>query len=189
MNFRLSDLERRVAGLINVGRVADLDEQTARVRVEFGEILTDWLPWLTTRAGADRTWWAPEPGEQVLILAPSGELAQAVVLPALYRNDHPPPGNTRTQSTTVYADGTRVTYDRDKKELSAHLAGSATVNVTTDTELIVGANVVVNVTGTAKVNAQNIALNGGVGVVTGECICHFTGKPHGDVSSTVTAGK
>ena len=52
-----------------------------------------------------------------------------------------------------------------------------------------GANVVVNVPGTAKVNAQNIALNGGVGVVTGECICHFTGKPHGDVSSTVTAGK
>jgi hypothetical protein len=37
--------------------------------------------------------------------------------------------------------------------------------------------------------AQDIRLNQGTGVVTGECICHFTGKPHGDISSQVRAGK
>ncbi|MDY0204945.1 MAG: baseplate assembly protein [Desulfovibrio desulfuricans] len=41
----------------------------------------------------------------------------------------------------------------------------------------------------ATVDAPVIRLNKGTGVVTGECICHFTGKPHGDVSATVMAGK
>ncbi|SCY88261.1 hypothetical protein [Desulfoluna spongiiphila] len=41
----------------------------------------------------------------------------------------------------------------------------------------------------ATVDAPLIKLNQGTGVVTGACICHFTGLPHGDVSSTVFAGK
>lgn len=38
-------------------------------------------------------------------------------------------------------------------------------------------------------DAQTIKLNGGVGVVTCAHICHFTGAPHGDGSTTVTAGE
>ncbi|PMN68423.1 hypothetical protein [Enterovibrio norvegicus] len=38
-------------------------------------------------------------------------------------------------------------------------------------------------------DASIIMMNGGTGVITKECICHFTGLPHGDGSSTVTAGK
>lgn len=38
-------------------------------------------------------------------------------------------------------------------------------------------------------DADTIKLNGGAPVVTCAHICHFTGKPHGDGSSTVTAGK
>ncbi|UMX58958.1 phage baseplate assembly protein V [Escherichia coli] len=34
---------------------------------------TDWLQWLTHRAGRSRTWWAPSVGEQVTILAVGGE--------------------------------------------------------------------------------------------------------------------
>ncbi|MFH2064992.1 MAG: hypothetical protein ABIK15_07335 [Pseudomonadota bacterium] len=39
------------------------------------------------------------------------------------------------------------------------------------------------------IDAPAIRMNSGTGVVTGECICHFTGTPHGDVSATVFAGK
>jgi hypothetical protein len=38
-------------------------------------------------------------------------------------------------------------------------------------------------------DADTIKLNGGAAVVTCAHICHFTGAPHGDGSSTVTAGK
>ncbi|QYK03232.1 hypothetical protein [Shewanella sp. FJAT-53749] len=38
-------------------------------------------------------------------------------------------------------------------------------------------------------DADTIKLNGGSAVVTCAHICHFTGGPHGDGSSTVTAGK
>lgn len=37
--------------------------------------------------------------------------------------------------------------------------------------------------------ADLITMNGGKGVVQGDCICAFTGKPHSDLSSTVKAGK
>ncbi|WP_338725707.1 hypothetical protein V8687_18340 [Shewanella baltica] len=38
-------------------------------------------------------------------------------------------------------------------------------------------------------DANTIKLNGGAAVVTCAHICHFTGAPHGDGSSTVTAGQ
>lgn len=38
-------------------------------------------------------------------------------------------------------------------------------------------------------DADTIKLNGGEAVVTCAHICHFTGAPHGDGSSTVSAGK
>ncbi|HCH0947792.1 TPA: hypothetical protein NKP42_002326 [Vibrio parahaemolyticus] len=37
--------------------------------------------------------------------------------------------------------------------------------------------------------ADLITMNGGKGVVQGDCICAYTGKPHSDLSSTVKAGK
>jgi hypothetical protein len=40
-----------------------------------------------------------------------------------------------------------------------------------------------------RFTADLIAMNGGKGVVQGDCICAFTGKPHSDISTTVTAGK
>lgn len=114
MSFELADLQRRLANLIRVGVVAELDEAAARVRVKAGGITTAWLPWLTTRAGGDRSWWAPEPGEQVLLLAPSGELAQAVVMPAIYQDAHPAPADVRSVRRVEYQDGTVVEYDREQ---------------------------------------------------------------------------
>ena len=54
-------------------------------------IVTVWLPWLTARAGTVITWSALSLGEQVLLLAPTGDLAQAFVLPAVYQIPQEPP--------------------------------------------------------------------------------------------------
>ncbi|MBY7811598.1 hypothetical protein KW448_08055 [Vibrio fluvialis] len=40
-----------------------------------------------------------------------------------------------------------------------------------------------------RFTADLISMNGGKGVVQGDCICAFTGLPHSDLSTTVKAGK
>ena len=95
--FRVEELERKLRNVVRPGHVAEVDTERTRVRVAYdvdaaGEpIVTAWLPWLTARAGTVLTWSAPSLGEQVLLLAPTGDLAQAFVLPAVYRVPLEPP--------------------------------------------------------------------------------------------------
>ncbi|MDN3696367.1 hypothetical protein QWY97_03235 [Vibrio cortegadensis] len=65
-----------------------------------------------------------------------------------------------------------------------------------DDKLKVMGNRIINVEKDIEASAKNmrytadlITMNGGKGVVQGDCICAFTGKPHSDLSSTVKAGK
>ena len=98
MSFELVEVDRRLANIVTLGSIAAVDVANAVAQVQIGGILTDWLPWLTARAGNDITWWAPEVGEQVVILSPSGDLAQGVVLPGLYQTAHPAPSNSADQA-------------------------------------------------------------------------------------------
>jgi phage baseplate assembly protein gpV len=111
-NWALSDIERRLANVIRFGVVDQLDETGALVRVRSGGVLTDWLRWRTNRAGPDLDWWALEPGEQVILLAPNGELNQAVVIGSINQLAYPAPGNRKTLHRVKYADGTTKDYDR-----------------------------------------------------------------------------
>jgi phage baseplate assembly protein V len=110
--FTQAETSRRLGNVVRLGRVVALDAPNARVQVQTGGNVTTWLPWTTGRAGPDRDWAAPEPGEQVLLLAPSGELDQAVVVPGLYQTRHPAPGDTADVRRTVFKDGTIHEYDR-----------------------------------------------------------------------------
>lgn len=122
--FDAAEILRRLANVVRLGTVAEVDLDAARVQVQYDTdadgdpLLSAWLPWLTGRAGADRTWWAPTVGEQVVVLAPGGELPQAVALPALYRDDHPAPADEASKHVTRYVDGIRIEVDT-----SAHRYG------------------------------------------------------------------
>lgn len=131
-DFARSETDRRLANLIRLGTVAEADYGAARVRVQSGDLLTGWLPWLTLRAGPDVTWWAPEVGEQVLLLSPSGDPAQGVVLAAIYQAAHPAPEYRETVQVTVYADGTRVCYDRETSHLTIEAVGNVTLIAAAD---------------------------------------------------------
>lgn len=133
--YRLTDIERRLHNLLMVGTVSAVDPVNALCRVQAGKNLTAWLAWLTQRAGPDRTWWAPEVGEQVLVLSPSGETAQGVVMPSLYQTAHPAPGDRVTHHVQEYADGTRVIHDRDAKHyhVAVPAGGKITLQVGTTT--------------------------------------------------------
>jgi phage baseplate assembly protein V len=135
-NARIGELERRLSNTIRPGTVLEADYAKARLRVTMGDNTSAWLPWLTSRAGEDRTWHAPEVGEQVIVIAPGGELSAGYVMPgAVYKNDYPANGDKAEISRTTYKDGAVIEYDR---EAHAHLIelpeGKATVKVGDDAQ-------------------------------------------------------
>ncbi len=84
MMREMSELSRRVANMILPGVIQEIDHQTALVRVESGEISTNWLPYFQRRAWNTIDWDPPEVGEPCLVLSPGGELAAGFVLTGLY---------------------------------------------------------------------------------------------------------
>jgi phage baseplate assembly protein V len=153
-----AELERSRANLVQIGTVAEADYATARVRVKLGELVTAWLPWNSVRAGGDRTWSAPEVGEQVSVLCPDGDPAGGIVLGAIYCNDHAAPANAATVARTTYADGAVIEYDRAAHRLSAVLPSGATVNLVAD------GGMTINAEGGVTINASggNILVQGDV---------------------------
>ena len=131
--YALAEIERLLANLIRVGTVAALVAAAARVTVDVGGLTTDWLPWIVRRAGATRTRSAPRPGEQVLVLVPYGDLAQAVVLPALHQDAHPAPAASQDIERITYPDGSTVDYDSAQGQLTVTVAAAGRVIVNCQT--------------------------------------------------------
>ncbi|UIJ38965.1 phage baseplate assembly protein V [Desulfobaculum bizertense] len=160
MSFQISELERRLAGLIRFGTVEAADYARARVRVRMGEAVTDWLPWLTLRAGKDRSWWPLEPGEQVLVLSVSGDTSQGVVLGSIFQQAHPAPAASKDLDRREYSDGAVIEYDRAAHRLRANIPGDAELVASGD----ISANAGKNITGIAgtkvELTAPSITLNG-----------------------------
>lgn len=123
--YSATDTDRRLANLVQIGRVSDVDTARGLAVVDMDGPATDWIPWVTLRAGGDRTWWCPEVGEQVLVVAPSGELASAVIVGALYQDAHPEPADSDDVHRTVYKDGTVVEYDRAAHQYKIDVSASS----------------------------------------------------------------
>lgn len=164
MSFDTTELDRRLANLIRFGTIAQADYIAAKVRVQAGDILTGWLPWLSQRAGGNKSWHAPEIGEQVIILSPSGELSQGVVLASLFQALMPPPVNTPEKHHTVYIDGAVLEYDRNTHHLSALLPDGATVQLTSTGGITLAGDIHLtgNITLTGTVTASVDVIANGV---------------------------
>ena len=59
LNRDVADIERRLGCMALYGTIAEADYAAARVRVRSGPILSNWLPFLTSRAEGDVTWHPP----------------------------------------------------------------------------------------------------------------------------------
>lgn len=125
---RVGDLERRLANMVREGTVVAADYVNGKVRVLCDGFTTDWLPWKTRRAGGDIDWWAPEIGEQVEVLSPSGLTEGAWVGAALYSDEFSEPEATPDRHTIRYKNGDHIIHDRAAGSLDFNLAGPVTVN-------------------------------------------------------------
>lgn len=111
MNAQLTEIMRLITNLIRTGTVSEVDPVNWLCRVKTGDLETNWINWLTLRAGNTRTWWAPTVGEQVVLLSLGGNLETAFALPAIYSSTFPPPSDSEAGSVTEYPDGGWFEYD------------------------------------------------------------------------------
>lgn len=174
MNADLSNLSRLLQNLIRLGTIAQVDG--AKARVQLGpKLTTEWLSWITPRAGTTCAWSAPTVGEQVMVLSPGGDLTRGVILPALFSKAFDAPETSDTIHTTHYPDGAVVQYDHEAHALTATLpGGTATITadkVTSDApstictgDVTIIGNLLVQKTATVTGAA---ALNGGVNAKAG----------------------
>lgn len=121
-------LARALRNMIRTGLVVETNLKAGRCRVQTGGMCTDWLQWLTCRAGRSRTWWAPSVGEQVLILAVGGELDTAFVLPGIYSGDNPAPSASADALHIRFPDGAVIAYEPETSALT--VSGIKTASVT-----------------------------------------------------------
>ncbi|WP_220152132.1 phage baseplate assembly protein V [Klebsiella michiganensis] len=136
----IQELARAIRNLIRSGVVTEVDIVQGLCRVQSGGIQTTWLNWLTTRAGRSRTWWAPSVGEQVLLLAISGELDTAFVLPGIYSDDNPAPSASADAWLVEFPDGAVMSYEPETGALT--VTGIKTADVTASDSVAVSVPVV-----------------------------------------------
>jgi phage baseplate assembly protein V len=142
--YLLNDISKRISNIIRIGTISNLDFNSAIARVKIGDLETNWLPWINSNSGTNNSWNPPEIGEQVVILSPSGELNQAVILPSLYKNNASE--NSSTIKSMIFADGSKVSFNLESGNLDLDIKGNATIKVA----------------GNAQIEASNITLKGNV---------------------------
>lgn len=130
--MKQAEVFRALQNLIRVGTVSDADYGSARVRVAIGDLVTGWLPWMTSRAGDAVDWWAPSVGEQVIVLSPGGDLAQGFVLHSLYQASKKSAETDPKVRKVTYPDGTVIEYDATAKDLKVTTSGTINVISTGD---------------------------------------------------------
>lgn len=80
----MAEADRRIGNLIGVGTIVGIEAATGRARVQLGDLTTPFIPVGQMRAGGLSFWWMPQVGEQVVVAAPSGDVAQSIVIASVF---------------------------------------------------------------------------------------------------------
>lgn len=121
------EILRRLENLVRVGTIAAVRHgRPARCRVRTGNLTTNWVPWLTARAGGlkRRQWWPPVVGEQCLMLAPGGDLLNAVALPGIYSDANPQASDDPKKCRTDWSESDYMEHDSEFSQLLVSCYGS-----------------------------------------------------------------
>lgn len=160
--MNITDLLRRLANLIRLGTITEVDHEAARCTVSSGKLIIPNRPWLALRAGASSDWDPPTVGEQCILLSPSGETAQGVALIGLYSQQRPAPANSANVRRRKYPDGAVIDYDHATHTLTATLPGGGRAQITAPGGVVILGDV--DITGTVTVSEDVIA--NGISLVT-----------------------
>lgn len=127
MNSQIPEILRMLRNLIRIGTVSAVNLDDGLCRVDTGSNTTNWLHWLTARAGRTRSWNAPSVGEQVLVLCLGGELDTGFVLPGVFSDEHPAPSASADALHWSFPDGAVIEYEPENGALKATGIQTATI--------------------------------------------------------------
>lgn len=181
MSYNNAQHDRMIGNTLQIGRIKEVDAASGLVTVDLDGLVTGWIPWLQRRAGDDREWSVPSEGEQVVIGAPSGDLANAFIFGSLNQDAYPNAGDSADKPRTVYSDGTVVEYDKASHTMTIDTsASSGSVIIKCNSATIeAAANVTIDApdttcTGNLTVaKSLNVGAGGGTATVQGNV--EFTG--------------
>lgn len=165
----LPDMERRLANTVRYGTVMEVDHSKRRVRIKSGDIESNWIPWPAGRAAAGkRRWDAPEVGEQGMMIAPGGNLAEATFIPGVYQDQHDAPVSDPNKDHTAYGDGTVVEYDRGSHTLLVDLTGGVSVTANrSKIELKIGGTTLTLTSAGSTLSTPQLTVESPVSTFTG----------------------
>lgn len=177
----IQELARALRNMIRPGVIVETDLNAGRCRVQTGGMYTDWLQWLTHRAGRSRTWWAPSIGEQVLILAVGGELDTAFVLPGIFSDDHPAPSASADALHIAFPDGAVIEYEPETSALT--VSGIKTADVTASESVTLTVPVVL-VKAAERITLDTPEVVCTQKLITGSLEVQKGGQMRGDITHT-----
>lgn len=166
--YELGEISRQISNILRIGKIIQLDEANARVKVSTAGLTTDWLPWSASRSGETRTWSPPRVGEQVIIASPYGDMGQAVVMGSLFQDAKPAPAASKDQETTVFPDGSTVDYNSATNTLTLTVAGNGNIVVNCK-------HATVNAEDDATLNTKLATVNASTSVELVTPLTHCTG--------------
>ncbi len=108
---RLAEVERRLAGAMRSGTVAEVDAAAGTVRLKLGDatsggdFLSPPIPYMQM-AGAVKAHIPPSVGQQFSIMAPSGDFAQGVAVPLGFSSANPSPSGSGSENVVTFGDVT-----------------------------------------------------------------------------------
>lgn len=176
--YALGEVDRRLANVLRFGTITAVDTAKGLAKVDLGDMVTDWVPWSTPRAGNDRVWSTPDVGEQVALLSP-GDPSMGVITGSLFQSAHPQNGNDGKDRRVTFSDGTVLEFDRSGSVMNITVNPAGNVNVT------VGATELHLVNGSATLKASTITLDGDVTVTGATSVQGITSRGH-NISNTHT---
>lgn len=169
------EMRMQLNNIIKVGRVHSINPQKATVQVYFydddsgdGDSLVSYhLQVVQNNTYKNKDYFMPDKGEDVLCLfLPHGSI-DGFVLGSVYAGGNTPPESTEDKRTVVFADDTKVSYDRSTHHLSVEIEetkitanrGRVTIDTPLDVSITAGSDV--------KVKAYKLMVEGGLGSTLG----------------------
>ena len=188
------------SNIIRIGEVSSIDPAKGTARVAFDDedsMVSYDLPVIQRNTLENHDYWMPDIGEDVLcVFLPTGS-EDGFILGSFYADEIRPPASTENIRMVEFADGTKVSYNRESHELKATIDGTE-IKANRDTVDITGAKTV-NVESATAINIKStvitltmggttMTLNGGNAIITtqnitftGDMNCTGNAKINGDL--------
>lgn len=132
-------LSQAVRGSVSIGFVfaVGTGDEDGLYRVGVDGIVTDWIEGGKSRAGNKRTKSTYTRGEQVVVVAPNGDLTQGVIVCSINCDQFPEPTFDHSEDITIYDDGTTLSYNEETQTLKVLVAGAGIINIECETANVV----------------------------------------------------